>query len=213
MQNVNQNNIYKKYLKRIFDFIFSLILIIPSSIVVFICALLIFLESKEYPFFIQKRPGYKGKIFKIYKLKSMKSQDVNNPLSDVERITKIGKIIRKLSIDELPQLWNVLVGNMSFIGPRPLLIEYLDLYSDEQNRRHEVLPGITGYAQVNGRNAISWEEKFKLDVYYVDNLSLKLDFDIIFKTIANVFLRKDINSNKNETMPIFKGGLDKQWKY
>ncbi len=210
MQNVNQNNIYKKYLKRIFDFIFSLILIIPSSIVVFICALLIFLESKEYPFFIQKRPGYKGKIFKIYKLKSMKSQDVNNPLSDVERITKIGKIIRKLSIDELPQLWNVLVGNMSFIGPRPLLIEYLDLYSDEQNRRHEVLPGITGYAQVNGRNAISWEEKFKLDVYYVDNLSLKLDFDIIFKTIANVFLRKDINSNKNETMPIFKGGLDKQ---
>lgn len=205
-----KNYFYKKYFKRFLDILFSLILIIPAFFIVLICALIILIQTKEFPFFIQKRPGYKGKIFKIYKLKSMRSQDINNPLSDIERMTSFGKIIRKLSIDELPQLWNVLIGNMSFIGPRPLLVEYLTLYSTEQNRRHDVLPGITGYAQVNGRNAISWEEKFKLDVFYVDNLSFKLDLLIIIKTISKVFLKKDINSNNSETMPLFKGGLDKQ---
>lgn len=158
--------------------------------------------------FKQKRPGKDGKIFTVYKFRTMKEQTTDkngNPLSDMERMTALGSFLRKTSVDELPQFVNVLKGEMSFIGPRPLLCEYLPLYSKEQMRRHEVRPGITGWAQVNGRNAISWEEKFAYDVYYVDNMSLSLDIKIIFMTIKNVLSHSGINSSEADTMEKFKG--------
>lgn len=158
--------------------------------------------------FSQKRPGKDGKIFTVYKFRTMtvKTTDKEGkPLSDMERMTKIGSFLRKTSLDELPQFVNVLKGEMSFIGPRPLLCEYLEYYNSEQARRHEVRPGITGWAQVNGRNAISWEEKFNYDVYYVDNMSLALDAKIIFKTIKNVLIHDGINSSEANTMEKFTG--------
>ena len=158
-------------------------------------------------FFVQERPGKDEKIFKLYKFKSMtdKRDADGNLLPDAERLTKVGKFIRKTSLDELPQLWNVLKGDMSFIGPRPLLIQYLPLYNDVQKRRHEVRPGITGWAQVNGRNAISWEEKFEHDVWYVDHISLPLDVKIVLKTIEKVFRREGISSETSTTMEPFRG--------
>lgn len=164
-------------------------------------------DPKGPVLFRQKRPGKDAKIFEIYKFRTMKVETERDgrKLSDMERMTKVGSVLRKTSIDELPQLFNIIKGEMSFIGPRPLLVEYLKYYSREQMRRHEVIPGISGWAQVNGRNATTWEERFKNDVWYVDNVSFKLDFRIFFMTIYNILSRKGINNSEDDTMPIFDG--------
>ena len=186
---------YKNFFKRIIDFtIVFIALLIIWPILLIITIWLHFANKGAGAFFTQERPGKDGKIFKVIKFKSMTDEKDENGklLPNEQRITKIGKFIRSTSIDELPQLINVLKGDMALIGPRPLLPRYLELYSKEQMRRHEVRPGITGWAQVNGRNAITWTEKFKLDVWYVDNCTLFLDVKIIFLTIKNVLQRKDI---------------------
>lgn len=173
-----------------------------------IAAIAIKIEDPKGPIlFKQQRPGKDAKIFTVYKFRTMTVETKRNgkPLSDMERITKVGNILRKTSIDELPQLFNILRGEMSFIGPRPLLVQYLEHYSPEQMRRHEVLPGISGWAQVNGRNAISWEERFKLDVWYVDHISFWLDLRICLMTIRTIFTRKGINNSDTTNMPLFKG--------
>ncbi len=195
---------YKNFIKPFFDFIFALLLILFLSPVIIFFLILLFISYFECPFFFQHRPGLNNKKFKIIKFKTMKGE-FGSPLSDEERLTKIGKFIRSVSIDELLQLINVLKGDMSLIGPRPLLITYLSRYSIEQARRHEVKPGITGWAQVNGRNAISWEQKFKYDVEYVDNQTLKLDLKILWLTFLNVIQRKGISSDGHATMEEFKG--------
>lgn len=193
--------------KRGLDVLLAFFLAPFAIILVSFAALAIKIESKGPAFFIQERPGLHGKLFKLYKLRSMVVQTEENrsKLSDMERITNTGKVIRKLSLDELPQILNILKGEMSFVGPRPLLPEYLPLYSVEQNRRHDVLPGISGWAQVNGRNDSSWEEKFRRDVWYVDNQSLILDIRIFAMTIKNVLMRQGINAGESETMSSFEG--------
>ena len=186
---------YKNFFKRFFDFWISLIaLICISPILLIVTIWLHFANKGAGAFFYQERPGKNEKIFKVIKFKSMTDEkDANgNLLPNEQRITPIGKFIRKFSLDELPQLINVLKGDMAFIGPRPLLIKYLPLYSEEQHRRHEVRPGMSGWAQVHGRNNISWTEKFKLDVWYVDHVSLWVDIKIIFMTIKNVLSGKDV---------------------
>ncbi|HTO17316.1 MAG TPA: sugar transferase [Edaphocola sp.] len=198
---------YRLFFKRLFDFSVSLIaLLILSPILLFVTVALYF-SNQGKPFFIQRRPGKNEKIFSIVKFKTMsEKKDTNGQLlPDAIRLTSLGKIIRKTSIDELPQLINVLIGDMSLIGPRPLLIQYLPLYNKEQKRRHEVRPGITGWAQVNGRNAISWNQKFKYDVWYVDNLSFLLDLRIFIKTIKKVFISEGISQDGQATMEPFKG--------
>lgn len=195
-------------LKRILDFIFSLILLIITAPIMMIAAIAIKIENSKGPvLFKQLRPGKDAKIFTVYKFRTMRveTEDSDILLSDKERITKVGSFLRKTSIDELPQLFNVLSGNMSFIGPRPLLVQYLKYYSLEQMRRHEVLPGISGWAQVNGRNKITWEQKFEYDVWYVDNISLLLDIKILWLTIYKVIVRKDINQSDDNTMEEFTG--------
>lgn len=197
-----------KYFKRIIDFVASLTALIILSPLMALSAVLVKISDGGSVLFKQRRPGKDGKIFTVYKFRTMseKTEDENGrELSDVERMTKIGSFLRKTSLDELPQLFNVLKGDMSFIGPRPLLCEYLELYTPYQMRRHEVLPGISGLAQVNGRNAITWEEKFDYDVYYVDHMSFWLDLKIIFKTIKNTLKRADINCSDNNTMEKFRG--------
>lgn len=197
---------YKNFFKRLIDFILALIaLMIIWPILLLVIIWLHFANKGAGVFFTQDRPGKGGKIFKVIKFKTMTDEkdESGNLLPDNERITKIGSFVRSTSIDELPQLINVLKGDMALIGPRPLLPQYLSLYNDEQKRRHDVRPGITGWAQVNGRNTISWAEKFKLDVWYVDHVSLILDIRIIFKTVMNVLRRKDINQNENTTMEAF----------
>ena len=194
-------------LKYLFDFSFSfliLILILPFILLVFVILLI---DLNESPFFRQKRPGFKGKVFSLYKFKTMKTifDNKGKLVSDNNRLTFFGKIIRMLSIDELPQLVNILKGEMSFIGPRPLLLEYLPLYSSKEMKRHDVIPGISGYAQVSGRNSISWKEKFKLDLYYVENQSFFLDLKILILTFKNVFTATGINSDINLTMEKFNG--------
>lgn len=198
---------YKKFSKRIIDFISSLLGILLFSPLLILVTIGLFFANQGKPFFFQSRPGKDGKIFKIIKFKTMndKKDVMGNLLSDAERLTKIGSFVRKSSLDELPQLLNVIKGDMSLIGPRPLLPQYLELYSDLQKRRHEVKPGITGWAQVNGRNAINWEEKFKLDVWYVDHISLVLDFKIIRLTIKKVFFREGISQEGQMTMEAFTG--------
>lgn len=199
---------YRKYIKRLLDFIFAIILLIILSPIMLIAAMAIKAEDPKGPvLFRQKRPGKDAKIFEIYKFRTMKVETERDgrKLSDMERMTKVGSVLRKTSIDELPQLFNIIKGEMSFIGPRPLLVEYLKYYSREQMRRHEVIPGISGWAQVNGRNATTWEERFKNDVWYVDNVSFKLDFRIFFMTIYNILSRKGINNSEDDTMPIFDG--------
>ncbi|WP_223550122.1 sugar transferase [Aestuariivivens sp. NBU2969] len=198
---------YRHFLKRAIDFILSLIgvvLLSPIFIVVFI---LLAINNQGKPFFFQKRPGKDEETFHVIKFKTMNDKkDANGELlPDADRLTKIGKFIRKTSLDELPQLINVLKGDMSLIGPRPLLPEYLSLYNIEQKKRHYVKPGITGWAQVNGRNAISWTKKFEYDVWYVDNLSFLLDLKIIIKTIINVLSSKDINTDNHATTVKFTG--------
>ena len=182
-------------IKRVFD-LFLVLLSFPLILPIYLLLMLLVLTKFNFPIlFKQSRPGLNGKIFNIYKFRSMTSErDKEGPLlSDELRLTKFGKFLRSTSLDELPSLWNVLKGDMSLVGPRPLLVEYLPLYSAKQARRHEVKPGITGWAQVNGRTTISWDEKFDLDVWYVDNHSIWLDIKIIFKTLKKVFLRKDIS--------------------
>ena len=197
-----------KYFKRIMDFVASLTALIILSPLMALSAVLVKISDSGSVLFKQRRPGKDGKIFTVYKFRTMseKTEDENGrELSDVERMTKIGSFLRKTSLDELPQLFNVLKGDMSFIGPRPLLCEYLELYTPYQMRRHEVLPGISGLAQVNGRNAITWEEKFDYDVHYVDHMSFWLDLRILFKTIKNTLKRADINCSDNNTMEKFRG--------
>lgn len=198
---------YKNLIKPILDFILAFLLIIVFSPIILIVALLIKLKLGSPILFTQERPGLNGKIFRIYKFRTMSDErdSKGDLLSDELRLKGFGKLIRKSSLDELPQLFNVLKGEMSFVGPRPLLVEYLKLYNQEQAKRHNVKPGITGWAQVNGRNAISWEEKFKLDVYYVEHISFMLDCKILYMTFFKVLKRKDISSNTNITMEKFTG--------
>ena len=198
---------YKQYVKNWFDFCIALLLLVCLSPVILIIILGLSFYNKGTPFFTQQRPGLKGEIFKLIKFKTMRDEwdHEGKPLPDHIRITPVGGWVRKLSLDELPQLINVLKGDMSLIGPRPLLVKYLPLYSENQNRRHEVKPGITGWAQVNGRNTISWDDKFTLDVWYVDHVSLALDFKIIGLTLKKVFKREGINATNNKTMSAFEG--------
>ena len=193
--------------KSIFDKTLALFLIILFSPIYIIVSLLIFFKMGSPILFRQKRPGYKEKIFGIYKFRTMTNEkdEFGNLLPDDKRLIGIGKFIRSTSLDELPQLFNVLKGEMSFVGPRPLLIEYLDLYNDTQKRRHDIKPGITGWAQVNGRNAISWEQKFDYDVWYVDNQSFWLDIKILWLTFLKVVKRSDISSSTSSTMEKFTG--------
>ena len=199
---------YKHFLKRIFDFTIALVAILCLSPLLIVVTICMYLANKGAgAFFTQERPGKDEKIFRVVKFKSMTDEkDKNgNLLPDAQRLTAIGKLIRKTSIDELPQLFNVLKGDMALIGPRPLLVKYLPLYSAEQHRRHEVRPGITGWAQVNGRNAITHTKKFEYDVWYVDHLTFALDLKIIFMTIHNVLHRKDISHEGVATAEAFNG--------
>ena len=199
---------YKHFFKRFFDLILSgITLLLIGWLLIIITVFLHFANKGAGAFFFQERPGKDEKIFKVIKFKTMTDEkDAEGKLlPDEERLTKVGKVIRSLSIDELPQLINVFKGDMSLIGPRPLRVHYLPLYSKEQHRRHEVRPGISGWAQVNGRNNISWTEKFKLDVWYVDHCTLWTDIKIIFITIKNVLQRKDINNDEAATMYPFDG--------
>ncbi|WP_445717620.1 sugar transferase [Flavobacterium sp.] len=198
---------YKNKFKRIFDFVIVLFAFLLISPIFILLTLGLMVSNGGNPFFFQKRPGKNNRIFTIIKFKTMNDKrDANgNLLPDFQRLTPFGSFVRKLSLDEVPQLLNVIKGDMSLIGPRPLLVSYLPLYSKEQNRRHEVRPGITGWAQVNGRNAISWEQKFQYDVWYVENTSFLLDLKIIYLTILKVVRREDINNSEEVTMKPFKG--------
>ena len=203
---------YERYIKRCLDFVivFGVLLVIwPFLLIVTI--LLLFFNEGAGAFFTQERPGYKGKVFKIIKFKTMNERKGPDGklLPDVQRITKFGAIVRNLSIDELPQLFNVLKGDMAIIGPRPLLVQYLPLYSKEQARRHDVRPGITGWAQCHGRNNLTWTKKFELDVWYVDHVSFKTDCQVVWATAMKVLKRADIDNdnveNKQYTTPLFDG--------
>jgi undecaprenyl phosphate N,N'-diacetylbacillosamine 1-phosphate transferase len=199
--------VYKLFFKRFLDCLvacFGLLILSPIFVIILVG---LCIANQGEPFFFQHRPGFKGKIFKIIKFKTMndKKDFEGNLLSDEHRLTKIGKIVRKTSLDELPQLFNVIKGDMSLIGPRPLLPEYLPLYNKDQQRRHEIKPGITGWAQVNGRNAISWDKKFEYDVWYVDNISFFLDIKVLFLTIHKVLKREGINTEGMVSTESFKG--------
>lgn len=199
--------IYKKYFKRPVDFILSFIAIIILSPILIAVAILVRFKLGSPVLFKQKRPGKNEKIFIMYKFRTMtdKKDEKGNLLPDSARLTRFGKMLRSTSIDELPELLNILIGDMSIVGPRPLLEEYLPLYDENQKRRHEVLPGLTGLAQINGRNAISWEERFKLDIIYVDNITFIGDIKIILQTVKKVFIKEGINSENSATMEPFKG--------
>ena len=198
---------FKKYFKRFFDLIVSILALLLLSPLLLCAALAVRLCLGKPVLFIQQRPGLMGVPFHMYKIRTMSEErDSNgNLLTDADRLTLLGRFLRVTSIDELPELFNVLKGEMSIVGPRPLLMKYLSLYSYEQARRHEVKPGITGWAQINGRNAITWEEKFQLDVWYVDNRSFWLDVKIIFMTILKILKREGINQQGQATMEEFQG--------
>lgn len=198
---------YQKFFKRLIDILASLILLILLSPVILIITLVLFFTNEGEPFFYQDRPGFMERKIRIIKFKSMNNKKNADGilLPDNERITVMGKLIRSTSLDELPQLLNVLKGDMSLIGPRPLMFKYLPLYSENQKRRHSVKPGVTGLAQVNGRNNISWTKKFEYDIYYVDNLSFKLDFQVLIKTIFKIISREGVNQSKNRPMRPFDG--------
>lgn len=198
---------YKIYIKFVIDFIVSLVVLIVTFPILLIVTILLTFANQGKPFFFQLRPGKDERIFKIVKFKTMndKMDSKGNLLPDSYRLTKIGQLVRKTSLDELPQLINVLKGDMSLIGPRPLLPEYLPLYNETQRRRHEVKPGITGWAQVNGRNAISWQQKFEYDVCYIDHLTFLLDCKIVYLTIKKVFKREGITSGNSVSAEAFKG--------
>ncbi len=205
---MRRESMYKHFFKRFFDFIISLIvLVIISPILLVVTVWLHFANKGAGAFFLQERPGKNAKIFKVIKFKTMTDERdaEGNLLPDEMRLTKVGRFVRSTSVDELPQLINVLKGDMALIGPRPLLVDYLPLYSKEQARRHEVRPGISGWAQCHGRNAISWTEKFKYDVWYVDHVSLMTDLKVILITIKKVFFRDGISQEGQATMEAFKG--------
>ena len=199
---------YKRFLKRWLDFVIVLcVLLVIWPVLLGIAVWLHFANKGAGAFFTQERPGKDGKIFKVIKFKSMTDErdGEGRLLPDAERLTRVGRFIRSMSLDELPQLLNVLKGDMALVGPRPLLPEYLPLYNKEQARRHEVRPGITGWAQTHGRNAISWTEKFKLDVWYVDHVSLGVDLEVLFLTVRKVFAREGISQEGQATMEKFDG--------
>ena len=198
---------YKIFIKPAIDFLFALIILCLTWPALIFLALILSIQNLGTPFFKQIRPGKNAKLFTIYKFKTMRDtrDDQGNLLPDNQRLTAIGKIVRKLSLDELPQLWNILKGEMSFVGPRPLLPEYLPLYNLEQQKRHWVKPGITGWAQVNGRNAISWQQKFEYDKWYVEHQSFKLDIKILFMTINKIFHTQEVNASNQITMDRFDG--------
>jgi undecaprenyl phosphate N,N'-diacetylbacillosamine 1-phosphate transferase len=198
---------YIKIIKPLFDLVFGIILFIVTLPVLISLTILLWVINDGKPFFFQKRPGKNGRIFNIIKFRTMRDLRDNNGvlLTDSDRITRVGIFIRKSSLDELPQLINILKGELSFVGPRPLLEEYLPLYNEQQRKRHNVKPGITGWAQVNGRNAISWSQKFEYDVWYVDNLSLLLDVKIMMRTVLKIIKAEGINSSDSETMKTFTG--------
>jgi len=193
---------YRNFIKRIFDIIGAIVGLVLSLPILLVTGIFLAVINNGSPFFCQYRPGKDGKIFRIIKFKTMndKRDEHGKLLPDTERIHKVGRFVRSASIDELPQMINVLLGHMSFIGPRPLLKEYLPLYTAEQAYRHKVRPGITGWAQVNGRNVISWTQKFEYDVWYINHLNFKLDIKIIWMTILKIVIREGINSNENTTM-------------
>ena len=214
------NRIYAEYIKRAADFFLSLCAVIVLSPILLVLTIIGAAAMKGNPFFTQLRPGKidkktgEEKIFKLIKFRTMtceKDKD-GNLLPDDKRLTKYGKFLRSTSLDELPELINILKGDMAIVGPRPLLVKYLPLYSERQHRRHNVRPGLTGFAQVHGRNAIGWDEKFELDVYYTENISALLDIKIIFETVKTVLIREGINSETSETMEEFKGDFTKQEK-
>ncbi|WP_343557295.1 sugar transferase [Sphingobacterium sp.] len=198
---------YKNFFKRFVDFLVAGIGLLLLSPIFILVTISLFIANNGKPFFFQPRPGKGRRIFKIVKFKTMndKRDAEGQLLSDAQRLTAIGAFVRKTSLDEIPQLINVLIGDMSLIGPRPLLVQYLPLYNEFQKRRHEVRPGITGWAQVNGRNSISWDQKFKYDVWYVDNASFSLDLRIFFLTIKKVFVREGISAEGQVTIEVFKG--------
>ncbi|ATA74774.1 Undecaprenyl phosphate N,N'-diacetylbacillosamine 1-phosphate transferase [Capnocytophaga canis] len=196
---------YKTFIKPFLDFILALIGFLLLSPVFIIVTIGLFFANQGKPFFFQLRPGKDGKIFKIIKFKTMndKKDEHGNLLPDADRLTKVGSFVRKTSLDEIPQLLNVIKGDMSLIGPRPLLPQYLELYNEFQRRRHEIKPGITGWAQINGRNAISWQKKFEYDVWYVDNVGFGLDLKILFFTILKIIIREGINQKGKATVERF----------
>ena len=198
---------YEKYIKRLLDILLSGGALIVLSPVLLVTAVLVRTKLGNPVIFCQERPGKDEKIFKLYKFRSMTGETDENGklLPDEVRLTRFGKLLRSTSLDELPELWNILKGDMSIVGPRPLLVKYLPLYNAEQRHRHDVRPGLTGWAQANGRNALSWEEKFRLDVYYVKNISFLLDVKTIFLTVKNVLRREGISSETAATMEEFKG--------
>lgn len=198
---------YAKYVKRLLDIIFSVLLFIITFPVLIVVAILVRINLGSPVIFKQKRPGKNEKIFTLYKFRTMtdKKDDNGNMLPDDERLTKFGMFLRSTSLDELPELINIIKGDMSFVGPRPLLEEYLSLYNDDQKHRHDVSPGLTGLAQVNGRNLLEWKKRFDLDLEYVNNVTFKMDLKIIFKTISLVIMRKGVSSSNSMTMEKFKG--------
>lgn len=205
-----RRNLYSKVGKRIFDIFLALFLFIFMSPIFVIVGFLIFIFMGRPIIFKQERPGLNNKLFTILKFRTMNnsSDEKGMPAQDSERITYLGKVLRSWSIDELPEICNILTGKMSFVGPRPLLVEYLDIYSAQQSRRHEVKPGLTGWAQVNGRNNISWEDKFNLDIWYVDNVSFMLDLKILLKTITYIIKKEGVTSKNHVTSPKFKSSSE-----
>lgn len=201
-----------KYIKRFFDFISALLALIVFSLLLAVVAVLVKVRLGSPVIFKQERPGLNNKIFTLYKFRTMTDERDENGelLPDEVRLTKFGQFLRNTSIDELPELINILKGDMSVIGPRPLLVQYIPLYNEHQARRAEVMPGLTGWAQVNGRNSVTWEDKFDMDVYYVDNYSLALDIKILFMTVKNVIKREGINSDTSATMEAFTGTPEKR---
>jgi len=196
---------YQQFFKRIFDVVVSILLLIVLSPVIVITGLFVRIKLGTPIFFRQERPGLKARSFTLLKFRTMLAQNPDAPLPDADRLTSFGQRLRSTSLDELPELWNVLQGQMSLVGPRPLLVEYLPLYSEAQSRRHELRPGLTGWAQVNGRNALTWGQKFELDVWYVDHCSFAFDLKILWKTLASVFTRSGIAADGEATMPPFVG--------
>ena len=200
---------YSKYIKRALDFIISLLALTVLSPLLLVLTLVGAVKMRGNPFFVQERPGRNGRVFRLIKFRSMTNKKKNGELlPDEERLTGYGRFLRRTSLDELPELLNILVGHMSIVGPRPLLVKYLPLYNEHQARRHEVRPGLTGWAQVNGRNSITWEQKFDYDVWYVDHVSFALDFRIVMMTVRSVLKREGISGDNNATMAEFTGSAE-----
>ena len=201
--------VYSKYIKRVLDFIISLLALTVLSPLLLVLTLVGAVKMRGNPFFVQERPGRNGRVFRLIKLRSMTNEKKNGELlPDEERLTGYGRFLRRTSLDELPELLNILVGHMSIVGPRPLLVKYLPLYNEHQARRHEVRPGLTGWAQVNGRNSITWEQKFDYDVWYVDHVSFALDVRIVMMTVRSVLKREGISGENNATMAEFTGSAE-----